>query len=124
LGGLVLAGHRRGARRHAPVGAQEAPCPARAEEVDRVFERCDPATKLVVDAALEEARARGHSWLGTEHLLLALARRHDLLPADAAALVPDADAVATALSAEIGPGRAKAELLKVLGVDLDEVRSA
>lgn len=42
-------------------------------------DRCDADTKSIIDAALGESRRRGHSWLGTEHVLLALAQRRDLL---------------------------------------------
>lgn len=89
-----------------------------------MFARCDSATREIIEAALGESRSRHHNWLGTEHLLLAYARRPDLLPADVAELLPDADAVATALASAIGPGRPDVELLKTVGVDLDAVRSA
>lgn len=90
-----------------------------------MFERCDADTNVVLDAALEESRARGHSWLGTEHLLLAFATRRDLLPDDVGQLLPDAGEIASALAAALGqPPRRHADLLKTMGVDLDEVRSA
>jgi len=38
--------------------------------------------------AREEAERLGHAQIGTEHLLLALLRERDSLPADAAALLP------------------------------------
>lgn len=89
-----------------------------------MFERCDTETKAIVDVALAESRRRGHNWLGTEHLLLALSQRRELLPPHIAALLPDAEAVASALEAVLGPARPQAELLKVVGIDLEEVRSA
>ena len=89
-----------------------------------MFERCDANTRLIVDAALEESRRRSHRSLGIEHLLVAFARRRDVLPDDVAQLLPDADDVASALAAAAGRGRPDAELLKGVGVDLDEVRSA
>ena len=89
-----------------------------------MFDRCDTETKAIVDVALAESRRRGHNWLGTEHLLLALSQRGELLPPDVAALLPDAEAVASALEAVLGPARPEAELLKVVGIDLEEVRSA
>jgi hypothetical protein len=89
-----------------------------------VFDCCDENTRLVVDAALDESRGRDHNWLGTEHLLLGFARRRDLLPDDVVDLLPDAESVAGALAAAAGPGRRDAELLKAVGIDLDEVRSA
>ena len=89
-----------------------------------MFERCDTATKAIVDAALAESRRRGHNWLGTEHLLLALSQRRELLPPAIAALLPDAEGVASGLEAVLGPARPEGELLKVVGIDLEEVRSA
>lgn len=89
-----------------------------------MFDRCDGNARIVVNAALEESRGRGHNWLGTEHVLLAIAGHRDLLPADVATLLPDAEAVAAALGATLGPGRRDAELLKSVGIDLDQVRSA
>jgi hypothetical protein len=89
-----------------------------------VFDRCDAQAGIIVDAALEEARGRGHGWLGTEHLLLAFARRRDLVPDDVAQLLPSVAAVEGAFAAAIGPGRRNGELLKVVGIDLDQVRSA
>ena len=55
-----------------------------------MFERSDTETKAIVDAALAESRRRGYTWLGTEHLLLALSQRRELLPPDIAGLLPDA----------------------------------
>lgn len=90
-----------------------------------MFERCDERTRTVVDAATGEARRRGHRWLGTEHVLLALARRRDdALPPDVAALLPGAEAIAAALEAEAAPGRRDSELLASVGVDLERVRAA
>ena len=90
-----------------------------------MFEHCTADTTLVLDTALEEARRRGHSWLGTEHLLLALARRRDLLPEDVRQLLPDAEDVSSALATATGQLRPPdADLLRTVGVDLDQVRSA
>ena len=89
-----------------------------------MFESCDLNTRLIVDAALEESRARHHNYLGTEHLLFAFARRRDVLPGDVAPLLPEADDVASALAGELGLGPRDAELLKAVGMDLDQVRSA
>ena len=90
-----------------------------------MFERCDRETRAIVDAALDESRRRGHSWLGTEHVLLALAHRPELLPAEVAALLPEGDAVASALDANLDqPPRRDADLLKAVGIDLEAVRSA
>lgn len=89
-----------------------------------MFERCDPGATLILDAGLAEARRLGHQWLGTEHLLLALVQHRDLLPVPAAELLPDAEAVRSALQNAIGgPPLADAELLATLGVDLHDVRT-
>lgn len=88
-------------------------------------DRCDTDTRSIVDAALSESRRRGHNWLGTEHVLLALAQRRDLLRPEVAAILPDAETVATALdAAPDGPTRRDAELLGAVGVDLESVRSS
>jgi ATP-dependent Clp protease ATP-binding subunit ClpA len=91
-----------------------------------VFERCDENTMAVFNNALAEARRLGHSYVGTEHLLLALLRRREFLPEAVTALLPrDADVVIAALESVLdGPPPRDAELLKTLGIDLDEVRSA
>jgi ATP-dependent Clp protease ATP-binding subunit ClpA len=80
----------------------------------------------VFNSALAEARRLGHSYVGTEHLLLALLRRREFLPEAVAALLPrDADVVTATLESVLdGPPPRDAELLKTLGIDLDEVRSA
>jgi ATP-dependent Clp protease ATP-binding subunit ClpA len=91
-----------------------------------VFERCDQNTMAVFNTALAEATHLGHNYVGTEHLLLALIRHRELLPDAVEALLPrDADVVTTALEGLRGglPHR-DAELLKTLGIDLDELRSA
>lgn len=90
-----------------------------------MFDRCDENTTTIVDTAIAEAKQLGHSYLGTEHLLLALTRHRDLLPDDVGALLPTATEVRDFLVGEIGaPARDDAELLRAVGVDLDEVRAA
>jgi ATP-dependent Clp protease ATP-binding subunit ClpA len=92
-----------------------------------VFERCDENTMAVFNTALAEARRLGHNYVGTEHLLLALMQHREFLPEAVAALLPrDADVVTAALGGVLdGPSPPRdAELLKTLGIDLDEVRSA
>jgi ATP-dependent Clp protease ATP-binding subunit ClpA len=91
-----------------------------------VFDRCDADATTVVETALEEARRLGPNYLGTEHLLLALVRHRELLPESVAVMLPDdatmLDAAVDTLGAE--PAAEDAELLKVVGIDLDQVRSA
>jgi len=90
-----------------------------------VFDRCDAKTTAVIDAALADSRRLGHGYLGTEHLLVALVDRRDLLPESAAALLPGPDSVRSALARALGASPQRdAELLKVVGIDLEAVRSA
>ena len=91
-----------------------------------VFERCDENTMAVFNTALAEARSLGHNYVGTEHLLLALMRHREFLPGAVAALLPrDVRVVTAALERVLdGPPPRDAELLRTLGIDLDEVRSA
>lgn len=90
-----------------------------------MFDRCDADTMAVVQAALDEARRLGHNYLGTEHLLVALVRRPDLLPDAVAALLPTETIVVDALRTMLsGPPANDATLLANIGIDLEAVRSA
>ncbi len=91
-----------------------------------MFDRCDADATTVVETALEEARRLGHNYLGTEHLLLALGRHRELLPESVRVVLPDDAVVLSAAVDTLGadPAPPDAELLKVVGIDLDEVRSA
>jgi ATPases with chaperone activity, ATP-binding subunit len=91
-----------------------------------VFDNCDPNTMTVVNTALEQAGSFGHNYLGTEHLLIAFVRHRDLLPEPVGALLPEADVLTSQLSALLGerPRPRDADLLKVVGIDLDEVRAS
>lgn len=91
-----------------------------------MFERCDADTVAVLEAARDQARRLGHDWVGTEHVLLALARHRDTLPGPVAELLPGADGLRTALIAHFGERSTlpRAELLASLGIDLDGVRAA
>ena len=89
-----------------------------------MFERCDPDTQLVIDTAIAEARRLGHRYLGTEHLLLAIARHRAMLP-DLGDLLPVAGVLEQSIVDAIGPAPPPdAELLRTIGVDLGDVRSA
>lgn len=90
-----------------------------------MFERCDADTMTVIAAGIAEARSLGHNYVGTEHLLVALVQRRDLLPRKVGRLLPaEVETVRAALEAEIdGPPRDE-ELLASLGIDLDGVRDA
>lgn len=91
-----------------------------------MFDRCDGDTTTLVETALEEARRLGHNYLGTEHLLVALVRHRELLPEPVAVMLPNDAAMLSAAvdTPGAGPLAKDAELLKVVGIDLDEVRTA
>lgn len=91
-----------------------------------MFDRCDADTTAVVDLAVGEARRLGHDWIGTEHILIALGQRRDLLPEGAARLLPGAAEIRAALARLVAapPPSPGPELLKTVGVDLDQVRAA
>jgi ATP-dependent Clp protease ATP-binding subunit ClpA len=93
-----------------------------------MFERFTPAARQVVVRAQEEARAFGHPWLGTEHLLLGVLAEPQ---APAVSVLSDLgvtlDTGRAALRQLVGLGRgglgeSDAEALRTLGIDLDEVR--
>jgi ATP-dependent Clp protease ATP-binding subunit ClpA len=77
-------------------------------------------------AGAEQARALGHSYVGTEHVLLSLAR---LSSGTGSRILADlgasADAIRDEILAELGPGspRLDPQALATLGIDLDVVRS-
>ena len=90
-----------------------------------MFDRCDVDTMAIVDGALDEARRLGHNYLGTEHLLVALVRRPDLLPDGVAALLPTETAVLESLLEVLDrPPEDDATLLANIGIDLEAMRSA
>ena len=91
-----------------------------------MFDRCDADTMAVIDLGADESRRLGHDWLGTEHLLLAFGQRPQLLPDAAAALLPEAGAMRAALARVLSapPPNSAPELLRTVGVDLDQVRAA
>jgi ATP-dependent Clp protease ATP-binding subunit ClpA len=93
-----------------------------------MFERFTQAARQVVVRAQEEARAFGHPWLGTEHLLLGVLAEPG---APGVSVLTDlgvtVDTGRAALRQLVGLGRgglgeSDAEALRALGIDLDEVR--
>ena len=88
-----------------------------------MFDRCAEQTIRIVDAAIGAARELGHNYIGTEHLLLALCERRDALPPTVARLLPSVGAVRSGISALIGEGLPRDELLRSIGIDLDQVRA-
>jgi Clp amino terminal domain, pathogenicity island component len=94
-----------------------------------VFERFTEQAHLVVDLAREEAERAGHRYLGPEHVLLGvLAEGHSAAAVALRARGMDLAAARAALAALArrgvvpAPRPSDAELLGMLGVDLDEVR--
>lgn len=90
-----------------------------------MFDGCDEHATLIVDTALAEARQLGHNYLGSEHLLIALSRHRTLLPPAVGELMPSPDDLVARVVREVGaPSQRDVELLRVVGIDLDEVRVA
>lgn len=93
-----------------------------------MFERFTQSARQVVIGAQDEARSLGHSWIGTEHLLLAALRRAE--EPGAATLVrlgvSSENCRAAVASVVSGQGSAlgpeDAEALKAFGIDLEEIR--
>jgi ATP-dependent Clp protease ATP-binding subunit ClpA len=91
-----------------------------------VFERLDPAARRVFDLAQYEAQALQHNYIGTEHLLAALAldggSAADLL----ATVGCDPDVIRGEIVSVIGRGLPRRgdpdTLLATLGIDVGEVR--
>ncbi|MDQ4132457.1 MAG: Clp protease [Actinomycetota bacterium] len=91
-----------------------------------MFERFTPDARAVVHAAQTEARALGHAYVGTEHLLLGLAGQPSGVAADALAAVGVRhDELRRAVLRVVGEGFVPddAAYLALLGIDLDIVRA-
>jgi len=91
-----------------------------------MFEHFTGRARKVVAAAQEESRALGHRWIGTEHLLLAVAGDPDSL---AAQVLADAGlelgALRSAVRDAIGEGTYDdASALAAIGIDLHAVKQA
>lgn len=88
-----------------------------------MFERFTTEARQVVVDAQREARDLGHTWIGTEHLLLAvLSQESSPVQATLAELgVTHADVRHHVVDERSGPSGDE-EALRDLGIDLDEVR--
>ena len=93
-----------------------------------MFERFTDRARRAVTTSQEEARALGHGWIGTEHLLLALLREGDGI---AGRVLSGAgvthEEVRASIDSTVGRGTAPsddAEALRAIGIDLDAVRAS
>lgn len=87
-----------------------------------MFERFTASARAMVVLAQEEARSQRHHWIGTEHLVIALAQDEGL----AGTALRDAGADPATLRSELqrlaGAEDLDADALRTLGIDLAEVR--
>jgi hypothetical protein len=90
-----------------------------------MFDRLDTNARRVLELAQQEALEFGHHHLGTEHLLIALARTDDTsgLLASLGCWPDTARALAVAIiGRDLPPRREPETLLAAVGIDLGEVR--
>src|SRR6476659_632605 len=93
-----------------------------------MFERFTDRARDSVVAAQHGARELGHNYIGTEHLLLGIARVEDAFGAKVLRrLGLEPDAVRSAIvriigEGPVGLGDPEAAALRSIGIDLDEVR--
>jgi ATP-dependent Clp protease ATP-binding subunit ClpA len=88
-----------------------------------MFERFTDAARTVVVDAQEEARRIGDGWIGSEHLLIAVAAAPQGPAAEALRAAGVAPAALRGAIAELhGGAQLDADALATIGIDLDEVR--
>lgn len=87
-----------------------------------MFERFTDDARDVVVQAQAEARALGHAYIGTEHLLLGAAATGGDAGRVLAGHGATPDALRAAIRAEVGDSTLDAAALATLGIDLDEIR--
>ncbi|GGR29644.1 Clp protease N-terminal domain-containing protein [Streptomyces netropsis] len=89
-----------------------------------MFERFTKEARFAVIQAQEEARDLAHTWIGSEHLLLAIATRTGAPGATTLARLGITHAALRATLTPAGPlDGGDAEALRALGIDLDAVRA-
>ncbi len=88
-----------------------------------MFERCTPQTRAVVAEAETEARRLGHTWIGCEHLLVALTRTGDDTAATLHAHGLTPTSVTAAITEIVGVTVSDRDALAMIGIDLDTVRA-
>jgi len=91
-----------------------------------MFERFTGRARAAVASAQEEARALGHRWIGTEHLLLGIAADPDSVGAKILTRAGlEHSALREAVRQAIGEGSPDdASALASIGIDLEAVRQA
>ena len=91
-----------------------------------MFERLDSDAQAILTEAIAEAKRMRHGYLGTEHVLIALASSPTVLPEEVRVHLPvSAAVVRDQLNREVGAGVGMASdeaLLASLGIDLDAIR--
>jgi len=87
-----------------------------------MFERFTQSAREVVVGAQQEARALGHCWIGTEHLLIAAVSRPGEAAGTLRRLGITAAALTAALTDQLGDGHDDTTALRDLGIDLEAVR--
>jgi ATP-dependent Clp protease ATP-binding subunit ClpA len=89
-----------------------------------MFERFSDSARAAVVGAQSEARALGHGWIGTEHLLLAVVRDPDRPVArQLAALGLTHERLHAEVVRTLGGHHDDGSALRDLGIDLDAVRA-
>ena len=89
-----------------------------------MFERFTDAARAAVVGAQTEARALGHGWIGTEHLLLAVVQDPDRPVArQLAGLGLTHDRLHAEVVTTLGGHHDDGSALRDLGIDLDAVRA-
>ena len=91
-----------------------------------MFERFTRGARQVVVRGQEEARSFGHSWVGTEHLLLGVLAQPDARGVsaltDLGVTLDTGRAALMQIVGRAGLGDSDAAALRTLGIDLDDVR--
>jgi ATP-dependent Clp protease ATP-binding subunit ClpA len=93
-----------------------------------MFDRLRPEARRAVELAEEHAQVLGHSWIGTEHILLGLVAEGEGKAAHVLrSLGLTEEILRSELEAELGPppeelGWIDSQALASIGIDLDEVR--
>jgi ATP-dependent Clp protease ATP-binding subunit ClpA len=87
-----------------------------------MFERFTQDAREVVVHAQSEARALGHGYIGTEHLLLGAAATGGDAARILAANGATVEALRAAIREELGGSTLDGAALATLGIDLDEIR--